>query len=601
MTICSAPRAPYATRRADCSAPPFPPPPPLPTPLHVHPSRPLPLPLPPQVLVFATADNSEVGSFSFKSGVNAVLFCGRGDFCSLIVGTFAGYINSLFSSTRVKQSDSPPPDASQLGLKFGTGQFVHCMTKARDGTRLAVGGKGGLVSLYNVELTKGRACDLELLASFNATGDVFGVAMDENASIVVTGGDQKLVQIWRPYESGPDDEVSVCPSNCFSCKSKIHSIALTANGHHLAVGTSESVEVYKLAFSANTFSSLSHLGKSGSGDMGTMRRLAMAPRMVGRLGLRRTPNRRKRRVKQENGVITQEQSTEKAQGLELIAECSWPRMQSSDSAMDLPTPPPSPPDLVTPALSRPDAADPTGRNESEISSCSYKRCRSSRSLLSNLLDTKTEAFRRKERELNTFYPALFRRRTTIQFRPSNPCSRNIFSFLARAMKEDPDDQDPHYVTIEPVLLIDSHAHQGGVAFAGEALSLLAIAGGFNVNVTSLATGGSLYSLKRSGRVRCVALSKEGGLLLVGGFDHIVSLHVLGRGAVSSSYDLDNGRSNEPEFSPKHCKSILAITRTLRSKRNTRYTSNDSVRARFEWGSICTPQQRDEWGKSFLFP
>ena len=61
------------------------------------------------------------------------------------------------------------------------------------------------------------------------------------------------------------------------------------------------------------------------------------------------------------------------------------------------------------------------------------------------------------------------------------------------------------LVVEPMLQLDTHAHQGGVDFNASG-TILAIGGGFQVHVNSLATGGALNTLQRAGRVRCVARS-----------------------------------------------------------------------------------------------
>eukprot|EP00966_Prymnesium_polylepis_P228839 5295513-Prymnesium_polylepis.1 len=138
-----------------------------------------------KVLIFATSDNSEVASYHTKSGVNAVTFCGSGDLCSLVVGTLSGVVISYYSNTPLANGEAiprdhrPPPE-----LQFGNKQLVHCMAQADGGSRLAVGGHGGLVTVYSVELLRGRACVLHELTRFDAIGDVQGMAMNHDASIL---------------------------------------------------------------------------------------------------------------------------------------------------------------------------------------------------------------------------------------------------------------------------------------------------------------------------------------------------------------------------------------------------------------------------------
>ena len=46
-----------------------------------------------------------------------------------------------------------------------------------------------------------------------------------------------------------------------------------------------------------------------------------------------------------------------------------------------------------------------------------------------------------------------------------------------------------------------------------------------VSVFDIYTGATLLKMQRDGRVRCVALSNDGSVLVVGGFDRKVSLHL----------------------------------------------------------------------------
>ena len=90
------------------------------------------------------------------------------------------------------------------------------------------------------------------------------------------------------------------------------------------------------------------------------------------------------------------------------------------------------------------------------------------------------------------------------------------------------------------MILENHVHQGGVACARHT-SMLVVAGGHHVNVTSISTGSSLHALKRSGRVRCVALSASGELLVAGGFDKMVCVHMVGEGADKRVFDIHEKR------------------------------------------------------------
>jgi WD40 repeat protein len=79
---------------------------------------------------------------------------------------------------------------------------------------------------------------------------------------------------------------------------------------------------------------------------------------------------------------------------------------------------------------------------------------------------------------------------------------------------------------EPVLWFDAPAVDGGIALSADG-SRLAVGGKQLVRVFSVTSGATLRKLPQSGRTRCVALSTDGRLLLIGGFDKCVSLRRCG--------------------------------------------------------------------------
>ena len=95
-------------------------------------------------------------------------------------------------------------------------------------------------------------------------------------------------------------------------------------------------------------------------------------------------------------------------------------------------------------------------------------------------------------------------------------------------------EEASVLSVEPTMLLDMHAHLGGVAF-GHGGSMLSIAGGQYVSVISLSTGGAIFSLRRAGRVRCCAVN--GQMLVAGGFDKVVGLYKLGAGAEKHTFDM----------------------------------------------------------------
>ena len=86
------------------------------------------------MLIFATKDNSEIALFQFKSGVNAIAFCGTGEMCSVVVGTFSGFVNSYYSKAPLANGEmAPADDRVYPGVPFGNMQWVHCISQASSG------------------------------------------------------------------------------------------------------------------------------------------------------------------------------------------------------------------------------------------------------------------------------------------------------------------------------------------------------------------------------------------------------------------------------------------------------------------------------------
>ena len=94
---------------------------------------------------------------------------------------------------------------------------------------------------------------------------------------------------------------------------------------------------------------------------------------------------------------------------------------------------------------------------------------------------------------------------------------------------------------EPAILLPHSAQQGGLSFA-QNVDSLAIAGQKFVTVCDLSSGGTLASFEREARVRCVALSSSGEVLVYGGFDKKVMMIDLGTGTVSKK--ISNANATE---------------------------------------------------------
>ena len=100
---------------------------------------------------------------------------------------------------------------------------------------------------------------------------------------------------------------------------------------------------------------------------------------------------------------------------------------------------------------------------------------------------------------------------------------------------------PKTLSFQPVTWFNCPAHQGGVSITkGTQHSMLAIGGNQLLSVYSISSGGAIRKMPREGRVRCVALSRDGSLLVAGGFDRKVSLNVIEDGTHMFHFNGEQG-------------------------------------------------------------
>ena len=92
------------------------------------------------------------------------------------------------------------------------------------------------------------------------------------------------------------------------------------------------------------------------------------------------------------------------------------------------------------------------------------------------------------------------------------------------------------VFCEPLMILECPAMQGGVAFSD--LTQIAIGGNNLVSVYDMETGGMLVKMERDDRVRCIDISDDGEVLLIGGFDKAVMLQQIDRGASLYDFGID---------------------------------------------------------------
>ena len=139
--------------------------------------------------------------FTADAGINAVLFVLQQGIEKLVVGTFNGSIHCYdVEEARFEGKHS-----------IGKGDTVFCLAASASGDHLAVGGKLGKAKLYRYTTTADvTACEvaadvksvLNCLAHFDAPGEIRSIALNDAATLLATGGDAKVVNLW-----GIDDHI----------------------------------------------------------------------------------------------------------------------------------------------------------------------------------------------------------------------------------------------------------------------------------------------------------------------------------------------------------------------------------------------------------
>jgi hypothetical protein len=168
-------------------------------------------------------------------------------------------------------SDAGKSPGQRRGRRSTTGRGARADAQKGDEILLVVGGKYSHVVLYLVDYPKAArrghtgpllpsSCDpngggegaepeefpnLVELGRVQPHGTVLSIAMDRAATLLVTGGEAKVVELWSVPRATMAKKAGR-PETLFLCKSAVHSIALTLSGDTLAVGTSGHTEVYAL-------------------------------------------------------------------------------------------------------------------------------------------------------------------------------------------------------------------------------------------------------------------------------------------------------------------------------------------------------------------
>ena len=156
-----------------------------------------------------------------------------------------------------RMSLSPIRKRSRAPTGFGSGSNS-------DEILLVVGGKFSHVVMYLVQYPweehahmshmgeAAAATETEIgpalveIGRVQPFGTVNSVAIDRSASLLVTGGEAKVVELWSVPRAAARLGGGSRPETRFTCKSAVWSVALTPTGDTLAVGTSMHTEVYAL-------------------------------------------------------------------------------------------------------------------------------------------------------------------------------------------------------------------------------------------------------------------------------------------------------------------------------------------------------------------
>lgn len=239
-----------------------------------------------KAIVFSCNTGETIATFVAKAGINAVVFAGVGSATRIIAGTF----NAQICMWHIESQTAEP----ECELNFGN-DAVLCMAVGARGTRLAVGGAKSHVAIYALEVPRpsfdddgtppGKIVELYRCAP-HGTSSILSLAFDREATLLVTGGESKLVHLFDLNQDLVDlSSVAVLPGadgmapapaagadaptrppikplETFRCSSVVHSVSLTAGGDNLAVGLSDCTEVYQL-FHSEAFE------ETGDADGGT--------------------------------------------------------------------------------------------------------------------------------------------------------------------------------------------------------------------------------------------------------------------------------------------------------------------------------------------
>lgn len=161
-----------------------------------------------KAIVYSASTGEEQATFLAKSGINAVAFAGVGAATRLLAGTITSQVHMWRVEGGVAEAEC---EISPLGA----GVEVKCLAVGARGSTLAVGGAKGMVGVYALvlpsppmpsfdddddggaalDMAAGQINELYRLPAVG-TAPVLSLSLDDEATLLVTGGESKIVSLW---------------------------------------------------------------------------------------------------------------------------------------------------------------------------------------------------------------------------------------------------------------------------------------------------------------------------------------------------------------------------------------------------------------------
>ena len=421
-------------------------------------------------MVFSTKTGATVASFKAKSGVNAVCFAGVGKQTLLIAGCMTGDMHLWHVN-----------DGSLYYEHKFIGN-VHSMAIGAGGTRLAVGGVATHVVVYCLALPdESTATSLQSptqmlteLVRFKTAGTVNSLSLCADASVLCTGGDSKLVQLWGLHTPEAIEARAGEPMVAFRCSSTVYSLALSPRCDRLAVGTVDCTDVYQLSPVSEhkiirpPATPLPRPSPMGSSPTRTLTQAAFG---------------KTRRERIRHDSMTAEQRDV------IIAPPATPLPRAS-----------------------PMGSSPTRT----LTQAAFGKTRRER--------IRHDSITAEQRDVIAADCA------SEQPTPGGTGGAGGGKTVARHAENVVECPG---VVLEPLLWLECPAQQGGVAFSQE--GKIAVAGDQLVTVFDTVSGATLCKMPRTARVRCCALTSTGSIVVVGGFDKKVTMYNVCAGTEMSHF------------------------------------------------------------------